>query len=245
MSVAISTFSQGGTGTNARMRSGLTGSTPLTLANFQNCGGADSLLVVQVAFTDTSAFIGTMTATFGSQTMTQIGTNFQYNGGSWCLLTFALVDPQTGLKPLVLSWTGGAGGDVQSAYGVSFTGTPDSSVAAATYGYTTNNNTVANATATVTSSGAIAAGDMAVTLFNASSGTGFSSTTGSTIDLDATQAGTAAFVSACESDSGAGSPITASATGQGSSLWGAAILGIKAAPPTVFSEGPSYVECDW
>lgn len=192
---------------------------------------------------------GTVTAVWDNvgtpQTMTQVGSTLIVTGGGGpgSIAVLGVVNPTAGQKEIRVNW-GGVSTNVNGYIAqVSFTGTSTSSVAAATEGFASNNGT--GTTASVTSGASIPASDMAAVFF-LDCGVSF---TGSFVN-GATQAdgGTAIGIStnntnnaAAEYYTGAGSAVAASAGLAGSDVWGAVIVGIKAAGGAVVASSSTMM----
>lgn len=200
-------------------------------------GASDTFLLLAIEC-DTST-PGTPTAHWDSagtnQAMTLIGTVTNSTATVQSLSLFGLVSPTTGAK--LFSWTfPGQAVSVNSYhFGVSFTGTETSSVAAATTGFATGQGAT-GANSTVTSAASIPSGAMAVAAYNNNSGF----TNAFTAGTDPGDGGTAVGKNeslttnmAGEYYSGAGSTITATAANAASQPWVAAIVGILAPGGTV------------
>jgi hypothetical protein len=215
-----------------------------TIPNFMTVGASASILIVGIEC-DTST-PGTPTAHWDSagtnQAMTQIGTTLTVTGGGApaSLVFFGLVNPTSGSKSLNYSFPGQATSVNTYIYGVSFTGSVTSSVAAATEGFASNNAT--STTASVTSAVSIPSGDMATALA-IDCGSGFVNAT--TENLGGTQIGENEGLTnngVAARFSGSGSTITASASLNASDVWGAIIVGIKASGGAAAAP---FFQTDW
>lgn len=225
----------GASGTNHIIFSGTAGSSPVSTAGtFFSPSASASLMIIGVAMNDSLAAIGTMSMVWDptgvNKAMSSIG-SVQTTTAGQAIFYFGLVSPgTTGAKVARFSWTGSASGDVYEAYGISYTGSVTTSVAAATEGF--NTNTGSSTSASVTTSASIPTGDLATSWF-VSNGSAF--TNGGQLDLDATQ-----FDVSCSTASGAGSTITSTTALSPTTTWAAMIVGIKAAgaaPVTAFPLG--------
>lgn len=237
MAVVFDTVSgPGGSGTNGHIFSGTANASPVTTsATFFNPSVSSSIIVIGVAMNDSLAAIGTMSMNWDptgvNKSMSLIG-SVQTTTAGQSIFYFGLISPGTSAaKAARFSWTGSASGDVYEIYGISFTGSITSSVAAATEGFQTA--TGSSTSASVTTSAAIPTGDM-ITAWFVSNGSAFSATNNTNIDLDATQ-----FDVACSRASGAGSTIASTATLSPTTNWAAMVVGIKASTTVSIGLQPS------
>lgn len=225
MALAVSTTSSGGGGSNGILYGSVSGgSTPISIAGFQNTGASDTLLLVFWGISDATTNIGTVTAKWGSQTLTEIGSALLWGSSSDSSYVFGLVSPTSGSQGLTISWTGAGGLDSYAVFGISFTGSVSNSVAAATYAFQSNSNSTANTTSTVTTAASVTTGDIAVAMQLAQQ-TGFSAVSGTEIDIFNVTGG---FNAGCNRSTGAGSAITLTGT-CASALWGSTIVAVAAA----------------
>lgn len=152
-----------------------TGSGSITLASYMTLGASATFLLILVEYESNNP--GTVSVTWGSQSMTQIGSTVDVVAQvdtSGFMSLWGLVSPATGAQTLTI--TGTTGGAL-SAYvaGVSFNGSGTTSVAAATTGYASNLQTSgSSSTMTVTTAAAIPSTGVAVA-WGIDSGNGFSS----------------------------------------------------------------------
>lgn len=117
---------------------GASPTSPLTWSH--TCTGTNQLLVVGVAMGHGSG-TPTVTATYNSVSMTQVGTvqsDQSTTGDAWL---FALVNPTTGTNTVSVSWSGGGAADAIEAGSISFINVEQSSVANAVTNVTTLSST--------------------------------------------------------------------------------------------------------
>jgi hypothetical protein len=205
-----------------------------TNADFMKVGASDSLLIFAL-IAETSA-LGTISATWGTQAMTQIGATVVKTGGAApvSISVFGLVNPAAGSK--IMSWSSAL--NVNSyMIGESFTGTNTTSVAVATFGFASASGT--GTSASVTSTVPILDGTAAISFF-ADAGNGFSGAFPTTAIAGPKVAGSypsdggtsigenenLTTNAAAETYSGAGVAITASAPLASSDVWAAVIVGV-------------------
>lgn len=165
-----------------------------------------------------------------NQPMTLIGTVAA--GTTSNIALFGLVNPTPGNKSISFTATAN-----NSAYifGISFTGSETSSVAAATEGF--NKATGTGTSFSVVTSASIPSGDAAVSaLGNSHTITGFPSDGGTSIGLGNSLTTNLAG----ENYSGAGSAITASASSASSGQWAYVIVGIAAPGGGAFVPDPRW-----
>jgi hypothetical protein len=210
-----------------------TGSTPINSPNVLTVGASASLLIIGIE-ADTST-PGTITVKWDpagtAQTMTQVGSTLTVSSGTPASMAlFGVVNPTAGLKPVSIALSGQATTVHTYVYGISFTGSATSSVAAATEGFASASGT--GTAMSVASAASIPSGDMATSWFDNVQGFTSAFTHGTAQSDGGTAIGKDEALTnnaAAEYYSGSGSTITASATQNASDHWGAMIVGIKAA----------------